>query len=79
MSSEWVASCGASLAKRGARSGGDLLGLRLYEACMSWDLGPEALEDEGHGVEREDEEEGVEEEEKGKLFEKVGDADAVGL
>jgi len=46
---------------------------------MSWDLGPEALEDEGHGVEREDEEEGVEEEEKGKLFEKVGDADAVGL
>lgn len=46
---------------------------------MSWDLGSEALEDGGHGVDKEDEEEGVEEEEKGKLFEKAGDADSVGL
>jgi hypothetical protein len=62
------------LAKR-ARNGGDLLGLRLPEACTSWYLGLETLNDEGDAVDKEDEEEGAEEEGL-KHLEKVG-ADAV--
>ena len=76
-SSKWVASCGVSLAKRGARHGDDLLDLREPGACTSWNLGLEALEDEGDAVDKEDEEEGAEVE-GDKHLKKAGDADAVG-